>query len=125
MILKLQQLLFQSLHCKEITDLVSGIYYQVPNDTKFPYIYIGDFISENISTKDQVIYKINFKLILYFRRKEMKIMMQLSELIKMKISRMEEKNSINHLKDIVNLNNDGVTQQIIINFSTIRRREIV
>jgi hypothetical protein len=43
----------------------------------------------------------------------------------MKISRMEEKNSIHHLKDIVNLNNDGVTQQIIINFSTIRRREIV
>jgi hypothetical protein len=56
--MNLQQVIYQKLISAGVQDKVKGVYFHVPDNSPFPYIYIDDFISENISTKNQEMYKI-------------------------------------------------------------------
>lgn len=115
MILNLQQFIYQQLNQKNITDKIVGIYYQVPANSKFPYIYIGDFHSKDISTKDRERAEIYFKLSLYLRDKSLKSMLELGEDIKREL-RSNEIMMIKCFEEKIILQNDGITQQIMMIF---------
>jgi hypothetical protein len=78
MILKLQQTIYNHLNQKKFTDQLKGIYYQVPSNSSFPYIYIGDFNAKDISTKDRQLAEITFKINIYLRDKNLRVMLELS-----------------------------------------------
>jgi hypothetical protein len=114
MIIKLQQFIFKKLNQKIITSKVSGIYYQVTSNSYFPYIYVGDFNSKDISTKDREYAEITFSINIYFRDKNLKQMLEVAELIKQLLSRVEIYIKYSDEKILQQL--DGITQQIIITF---------
>ena len=118
MILLLQQWIYQQLNQPLVSKQVKGIYYQVPVNSNFPYIHIGDFHSKDISTKDKEIAKIYFKLVIYTRDKSLISMLELgSQLIK--ILKANHTMLISCLEEKINQQNDGVTQQISMTFKAI------
>lgn len=114
MIIKLQQFIFKQLNQPIITSKVSGIYYQVTSNSYFPYIYVGDFISKDISTKDREYFEISFKLQIYFRDKNLKTMLELAKLIKQLL--FSEEMMIKSTEVRIQKQIDGVTEQIIMLF---------
>ena len=115
MILYLQQFIYQQLNKKQITDKLVGIYYQVPANSIFPYIYIGDFHSKDISTKDREILDISFRLNIYLRDKNLKSMLELAEEIKETL-KDNETMMMRCFEEKVILQTDGITQQIVMLF---------
>ena len=118
MILQLKDFIYKKLNVELITRNVTGIYFQVPSNNKFPYIYIGDFYHKNISTKDQNIGNIYFKIIIYSRDKSLKFMIDLSKNIKLQL-KLDAGILINLVEENFNLQNDGLTHQIIMTFNSI------
>ncbi len=118
MILFLQQYIYQLLNIDLITKNVKAIYYQVPDNSSFPYIYIGDFNSKYISSKDRVIAKVNFKLIIYLRDKSLKSMLLLSQEIK-KILKVDQRMIMRCIEEKISLSSDGITKQINLTFKVI------
>lgn len=114
MIIKLQQFIFKQLNQPIITSKVTGIYYQITSNSYFPYIYVGDFISKDISTKDREYFEISFKLQIYFRDKNLKTMLELAKLIKQLLS--SEEMMIKSTEVRIQQQIDGVTEQIIMLF---------
>lgn len=116
MILALRERIYKKCYSdKELLDLVTGIYFQVPPNTKFPYIYIGDFHSKNISTKDQHIEEVNFKIVIYLRDKSDKLLLIISNKIKNILSC--DSYNLLYFKELeINSQNDGLTKQVIISF---------
>jgi len=113
MILRLQEFIYKQLNTKEITDKENGIYYQVPANNNFPYLYIGDFHQRDSSTKTQERVEASFKLYLYLREKSLKNMLELAEVIKRKLT-VNETIMIKCYEEKIVMQNDGTTQQIII-----------
>ncbi len=118
MILFLQQYIYQLLNIDLITKKVKAIYYQVPDNSNFPYLYIGDFNSKYISSKDRIIAKISFKIVIYLRDKNLKSMLLLSQEIK-KILKIDHQMIIRCIEDKITINNDGITKQINLTFKAI------
>ena len=121
MILYLQQFLYNLLNNDSINKKIQGIYFQVLANSYFPYIYIGDFNSKDVSTKDMEIAEIHFKLIIYTRDKSLKNMLELSEGIKrvLNINGKDKVVLMNCIEEKVSLQNDGVTHQISLKFRAI------
>ena len=118
MILFLQQYIYQLLNVDLITRNVKAIYYQVPDNSNFPYIYIGDFYSKYVSSKDKVIAKIHFKIAIYLRDKSLRSMLLLSEEIK-KILKIDKQMIIRCVEEKITISNDGITKQINLIFKVI------
>lgn len=118
MIFLLKEFIYKKLNVDLIKKIVTGIYFQVPQNSKFPYIYIGDFNHKNISTKDQNMANINFKLIVYSLDKSLKFITELSESIK-KLLKPDVSILLNLVEEKISLQNDGLTYQIIMTFSSI------
>lgn len=119
MILYLQQFIQNKLITDlNVSKLVKAVYVQTVASSNFPYIYIGDFNSKNISTKDCEIAEIYFKAIIYFRDKNIKNVLEVSRNIKRLFNIDNEMKIIlmRYLNEVVNLQNDGITQQIVMNF---------
>ncbi len=114
MITKLQQFIFKQLNQKIITSKVSGVYYQVTSNSYFPYIYVGDFYSKNISTKDREYAEITFNINIYFRDKNLKPMLEVARLIKEVL--LSGEIYIKYTEEKIFQQLDGITQQIIITF---------
>ena len=121
MILYLQQFIYKKLDKKFITYQVRGIYYQVPPNSYFPYIYIGEFNSKNRSVIGQQISMINFKITIYLRDKSLKPMLDLSRGIKniLNINGEDKVASIRCVEENISLQNDGITHQINMKFKAI------
>ena len=122
MILYLQQFIQQKFNSNpSILKKVNAIYYQTPASGSFPYIYIFDFNSKNISTKDIEIAEIHCKLTIYLRDKSLKSMLVLAQEIKKILDIRSEERIIlmKCLEEKVSLKNDGITQQIIMHFKAI------
>ena len=121
MILYLQQFIYQKLNQPNISNQVNGIYYQVPANTKFPYIYFGNFVSKDISAKDIAFHDIRFKLTLYLREKSLKSMLLLTRIITQILScnGKDKIISMRCLEQKINLQNDGVTHEIILSFKAL------
>jgi hypothetical protein len=118
MILALQEIIYQKLNIAEIKNKVSGIYYYVPSNTKFPYIYVGDFYSKNKSIKSSRIEEVNFRIIIYVRDKSLKSMLELGFFVKRRLNSSDGV-IIYYLDEKVSLQNDGITHQIAMNFKAI------
>ena len=118
MILTLQENIYQKLNIAEIKNKVSGIYYYVPTNTKFPYIYMGDFYSKNKPIKSCRIEEINFKIVIYVRDKSLKSMLELGYFVKERLN-SSDGIIIYYLDEKVSLQNDGITHQIAMNFKAI------
>ena len=116
MILKLQDFIYKKL--SNIAGKVVGIYFQVPANSKFPYIYIGDFHSKNKSTKQEIIEEIYFRLIVYSRDKSLKFMNELADDIK-KLLYKNDGIIIHYMEEKVSLQNDGITHQVSMSFKAI------
>ena len=116
MIIKLQQFIFKQLNQEIITSKVNGVYYQVTSNSYFPYIYVGDFISKDISTKDREYSEVTFTLNIYFRDKNLKAMLELSNLIKQAFT--SDEIQIKSIEEKIMQHLDGVTEQIIMLFKT-------
>jgi hypothetical protein len=122
MILYLQEFIQQKFNSHlSVLKKVNAIYYQTPASGSFPYIYVGEFNSKNISTKDIEIAEIHWKLTIYLRDKSLKSMLTLAQDIRkiLDIKSEERVILIKCLEEKVSLKNDGITQQIIMNFKTI------
>lgn len=121
MILYLQQFLYQILNKEAINNQVNGVYYQVPANSSFPYIYIGDFNSKDISGMNQEIVEIHFKLVIYLRDKSLKSMLELSQEIKrvLTLNRKEKVALMRCVEEKMSLQNDGVTHQINMRFKAV------
>lgn len=121
MILYLQQFIYQALTNNSIAKRVKGIHYQVPSGSAFPYIYIGDFSSKDISSKTEKIAEIHFKLIIYSRDKSQKFILELSEKIKniLDINGKERIAMLKCVEEKISLQHDGITQQISMKFKAI------
>jgi hypothetical protein len=117
MILGLQEIILDNLSKSEAAKRVEGIYYQVPSNSKFPYIYIGDFHSKDISTKTKERREINFKVSLYLRDKSQKFIIEMSESIRqsLKIKGL----FIKCLEEKMSLHSDGITRQITMIFKMV------
>lgn len=115
MILYLQHYLYQQLTNAIITDKITGIYYQVPANSNFPYIYLGDFHSKDASVKDKEKLIISFKLSIYLRDKSIKAMLELAQDIKL-ILKSNKLVMIKCFEEKIILQNDGVTQVIMLLF---------
>lgn len=118
MIIYLQEYIYSNLNVKSINDKVSGIYYQVPANSKFPYIHIGGFNSKDISVKGFKIKEIYFKLSLYLRDKSIKSMLNLSNDIVNKL-KSNENILLHFIEERLDIHNDGITQQVTMNFKAI------
>ncbi len=90
-----------------------GIYFSVPSNSKFPYIYIGDFVCKDASVKLRRITEINFNIFIYYRdkrgkyylrfAKEVENTLLLSEIIKIKYKGLK-----------ISSHSDGVTEHICL-----------
>ena len=118
MILYLQQFIHQILNNNSINKKVQGVYFQVPANSYFPYIYIGEFNSRDVSTKDMEIAEIRFKLVIYLRDKSLKSMLELSKEIKgiLNINAKDRVAFVKCVEEKVSLQNDGATHQISMEF---------
>ncbi len=121
MILYLQQFLYNLLNNELINKKLQGVYFQVPANSYFPYIYIGNFNSKDISTKTEEIAEIHFKLIIYTRDKSLKSMLELSNIIKnmLNVNGQEKISLMKCMDEKLSLQNDGVTHQIILKFKAL------
>lgn len=121
MLLYLQQFIYQKLDIDSIKNRVQGIYYQVPYNSYFPYIYIGEFHSKDRSVVNQEILDINFKIIIYLRDKSLKNMLDLSKNIKgvLNVNGEDKVVLMRCLEEKIKLQNDGVTHQINMKFKAI------
>lgn len=121
MILYLQQFIYNKLDNNFIKDQVKGIYYQVPSNSYFPYIYIGDFNSKDRSVIGQKISYINFKVIIYLRDKSLKPTLELSQDIKgiLNVEGEDKVVFIRCIEEKISLQNDGVTHQINMKFKAV------
>ncbi len=121
MLLYLQQFIYQKLDIDSIKNQVKGIYYQVPYNSYFPYIYIGEFNSKNRSVVNQEILEVNFKIVIYLRDKSLKNMLKLSRNIKEILNINGEDNVVlmRCLEEKISLQNDGVTHQINMKFKAV------
>ncbi|MEK6733483.1 MAG: DUF3168 domain-containing protein [Pseudomonadota bacterium] len=115
MILKLQEQLYKKLNINEIASKAS-VYFQVPQNSKFPYIFIGDFLSKDKSTKTSKLEEINFKISIYFRDKNLRNMLMLSK----EIRELLIADKINFLEQRVSILNDSITYSINMQFKTIQ-----
>lgn len=121
MILHLQEFLYQVLNVEAINKRVKGIYFQVPSNSYFPYLYIGDFYGQDISNIGKKLEEINFKVTLYVRDKSLKNALELAEEIKAVLS-VKERGKIAFIRFIeerVLTQNDGITQEINMKFKTV------
>lgn len=122
MILYLNQFLSSKFNnSSEVLNQVKSIYVQTAANSNFPYIYVGDFHSKNISTKNTEAAEIYFKVTIYSRDKNIKSMLKLTSEIR-KLLHIDGENKIvliRYLSEVVHLQNDGITQQIIMNFRAI------
>lgn len=118
MILKLQQVIYQLLNKESITKHVQGIYYKVPPNSRFPYIYIGDFYSKNRSTRDQEINEIYFKINLYIRDKSIEFINIIEKEIKKSLQSNQE-TIISYIEEKLILQNDGITQKLGLTFKAL------
>lgn len=110
MILKLQQFIYQQLDYLSSSTKVSGIYYyHVPANSNFPYIYVGDF--QDVLKHGSK--EISFKVTIFLREKSLKAMLELAEEIK---TLLLSNQNIRCLEEKIQLQNDGVTHQIILLF---------
>lgn len=122
MILYLQQFISEKFKKNpHITDQFKAIYYQMPAMGSFPYIYVGDFIGRDVSTRVIKKEEIYFKLVIYTRDKNFKFMLYLSEQIKKILNVTNEEKIIlmKYFEEKLCLQNDGVTHQIILNLKAI------
>jgi len=121
MILYLQRFIYAELNKPDISDFVTGIYYQVPVNTKFPYIYFGNFVSKDISAKDQRLQNISFKIVIYQRDQSLKSMLGITDKIIKKLSFTGDEYivSTHCLEQKINLQNDGITHEIILMFKAL------
>ncbi|MCT4635171.1 MAG: hypothetical protein N4A31_02850 [Rickettsiales bacterium] len=121
MLLYLQQFIYQKLDIDSIKNQVKGIYYQVPYNSYFPYIYIGEFNSKNRSVVNQEILDANFKIIIYLRDKSLKNMLEISRNIKgvLNINGEDKVVLMRCLEEKISLQNDGVTHQINMKFKAV------
>jgi hypothetical protein len=117
-ILFLQEWLYSKLNVAQINQNITGIYYYVPANSKFPYLYIGDFYSKNRSTKTQHIEEIKFQIVIYSRDKGLKNILNLAQEIR-KLIQSDQQFLINYLEEKIMLQNDGVTHQISMYFRAI------
>lgn len=117
MILYLQELIYKQLNVKEITDKVNGIYYHVPSNNSFPYIFIGDFYQCDISTKSLKRANIRFKLSLYLREKSLVSSLKLTKEVKVLLENNDQM-IMKCYEEKITIQNDGITQQIIMSFKT-------
>lgn len=118
MILLLKNILSSKLKNDFLLGNVTGVFYYVPHNTKFPYVYIGDFQSKNISTKDQDLEEINFKLIIYSRNKSLEEILEIANILR-KILKLDQKIILNFIDQKLTLQNDGVTHQLVMNFQSV------
>lgn len=121
MILYLQEFLYKILNTGDITKKVKGVYFQVPSNSYFPYIYIGDFYGQDISNIAKKLEDINFKITIYVRDKSLKNTLELSEEIKRVLS-IKERDKIAFIKFIeekIITQHDGVTQEINMKFKAL------
>lgn len=118
MIYQLMQEIIKILANQDLQDKINGIYFTVPANTKFPYIYIGEFLSKDISTKDHLKTLIQFKLLIYSRDKNDKNILSLSDEIK-SLFRAQNKNFYKIIDEKLTCQNDGITHQITLNLKTI------
>ena len=118
MILFLQEWLYSKLNIAKINQNITGIYYYVPSNSKFPYLYIGDFHSKNRSTKTQHIEEIKFQIVIYSRDKGLKNILNIAQEIR-KLIHSDQQFLINYLEEKIMLQNDGVTHQISMYFKAI------
>lgn len=126
MILYLQQFISEKFNnLPQILNQVKSIYIQTVVNSSFPYIYIGDFNSKNISTKNNDLVEVHFKVIIYFRDKNIKPMLRVADEIKkiLHIDAEEKVVLLRYINELVQIQNDGVTQQIILNFRAIVKGE--
>lgn len=121
MILYLQKYIHKILSNEKITKAVNGVYFQVPSNNAFPYIYIGEFDVQDISTKAQIIEEISFAVSIYTRDKSLKAMLELAEEIKKILSIKSDKRIvlIKGVEDRLLPENDGVTHQFNMKFKAI------
>ncbi len=118
MMLGLQEILYKKLNIDIINKYVKGIFYYVPPNSPFPYIYIGDFLNKDRSTKSHKINDIRFKIFLFTRDKSLKEALRISKTIQTILS-SEKEQIINLIDEKINLQNDGITGQIILSFRAI------
>ena len=114
----------------ELQKLISGVFYKVPQDTKFPYIQMGfDKVSNN-SLKDSESLKFQIYLNIYSREagtKDLyKIVHIIEELFSIVTFRHEkcELVALNFKHGALNQQNDGLTQVLSLQFSAILRKGI-
>lgn len=121
MLLYLQQFIYKKLDIDSIKNKVNGIYYHVPSNSYFPYIYIGDFYSKDRSVIGQEISHLNFKIIIYLRDKSLKPALELSKNIKkvLDINGEYKVAFIRCIEEKISLQNDGITYQINMRFKAI------
>ena len=64
---KFKQQLYDKIQAIKLSSNLQGIYFKVPTNSEFPYIYIGDFNVSDCSSKLKRKHEIRFKVVIYYR----------------------------------------------------------
>lgn len=118
MINKIQDYILSKLASLTINHSINGIYLNVPANSKFPYIYIGDFSSKDLSVSGKKREEILFKIILYYRDKRIRYNYQLMKDVKNSLF-SDEKILLYFLGEKLISDKDGITEQIILNYRAV------
>lgn len=118
MIAYLQQFIYNKLTKEEN---FKNVFFQVPSGSSFPYIFIGDFVSKDISSRGVIIKEISFNIIFYHRDKSQKFAFEMTDKLKhaLQINNFQKIILIKPLEEKIIFQNDGVTQQILMKFKCI------
>lgn len=121
MIGHLHQFIYKQLDKEDTLKSLKGIFFQVPSGTSFPYIFIGDFISKDVSSRSLDIKEINFSVTIYHREKSQKFAFDVMDKIKnlLQVSNFGNIVLIKILEEKIICQNDGITQQIFMKFKSI------
>ena len=118
MITILQDYVLNKLADLASNEKLKGIYLNVPANSKFPYVYIGDFASKDLSVFSKKRVEINFKIILYHRDKRAKYNYEIIKEIKNRLI-SNENILIYFTSEKLITEKDGITEQIALSYRSI------
>jgi hypothetical protein len=115
MILILQEYILASIKNIAIESNLNGIFLNVPQNSKFPYLYLGEFFARDISLMHQQREEVSFKIILFYRDKRAKNHYEIIKKIKSTLQ-SNQQISLQYESEKFITMTDGITEQIIINY---------
>jgi hypothetical protein len=92
-----------------IASEVNGIFTHVPNNNKFPYIHIGNFVLEDLATKTEKYYKLFFNISIYSRMRNYDGIFLIADEIQQLLSKDQFLKNLQFLGLEINQKSDGIT----------------